>query len=115
MSVLFTDVLRTTQNGKIVDALTEALQECNAAAIASRKPAELTFKVKVIPDATGGRQTGLEFDISTKTPRAKLPKGIFWMSDTYDLLRADPDQREMFTDAGDGRAYTPPRAVDGSR
>lgn len=111
MSVPFTDVLRLTQNGKIVEALTAALQDVNAAAIAARKPGELTLKVKVIPDATGGRQTTLEFDVATKTPRRQLPKGTFWMSDSFDLLRADPDQREMFTDAGDGRPYTPPRAV----
>ena len=111
MSIPFTDVLRQTQNGKIVEALTVALQDANAAAITARKPAELILKVKIIPDATGGRQTTLEFDVATKTPRRQLPKGTFWMSDSFDLLRADPDQREMFADAGDGRPYTPPRAV----
>lgn len=115
MRVPFTDVLRLTNNGRIVDALTEALTEVNAAAIAARKPGELTLKVKVIPDATGGRQTTLEFDVATKTPSPKLPKGVFWMSDNYDLLRADPDQREMqFTDvSAESRPYTPPREANG--
>ncbi len=111
MTVLFTDILRQTQNGRIAEALTDAMQEANQAAIASRKPAELTLKIKIIPEASG-RQTTVEFDVATKLPRGKLPKGVFWMGDDYSLLRADPDQQEMkFTDAGDGRPYTPPRQV----
>lgn len=112
MAIPFTDTLRTTQQGKIVEAIDHAMIEVNEAAIRSKKPAEMILKVKVVPDPTGGRQTSLEFEISTKIPRAKLPKGIFWMSDNYELLRADPDQREMFKDVTDGsRPYTPPRAV----
>lgn len=111
MSILITDLLRQAQNGKVAESSTEALREVSAAAIAARKPGELTLKIKVVPE-TQGRQTTLEFDVSTKSPRPKLPKGIFWMSDNYDLLRADPDQREMFAGVTDGgRPYTPPRAV----
>ena len=110
-NVAFGELNLTAPAAKIVEALTVALQDANAAAITARKPAELILKVKIIPDATGGRQTTLEFDVATKTPRRQLPKGTFWMSDSFDLLRADPDQREMFADAGDGRPYTPPRAV----
>lgn len=112
MSILITDLLRQAQNGKVAESVTEALREVSMAAIAARKPGELTLKIKVTPESQG-RQTTLEFEVATKTPRAKLPKGVFWMTDDYDLVRSDPDQREMFTDAGDGRAYTPPRAVNG--
>lgn len=99
----FTDILREARKGVIVDRLTDDLAAVVKAVDQTNKAGSITLTVTVKPDKHGGTQKTLAFDIKSKTPTAPTPEAIFFSNADGDLLRTDPDQREMFEDADDLR------------
>ncbi|MGN6208808.1 hypothetical protein [Asticcacaulis sp.] len=100
----FTDTLREARKGVIADRLTDELAAVVKAVDATNKAGELTLKVTVKPDKHGGTQKTLSFDIKAKLPTHPTPEAVFWSNVDGDLLRADPDQGDMFVDTADARA-----------
>lgn len=109
MTVPFTDVLSQIRRGLVVTELTEALAELCEAVIDTGKAGELTLKIKIKPPKGDSCQVTLSPMVSSKTPKADMPDGIFFVGAGGDLLRNDPDQKEMFAPVMDGgKPYTPP-------
>lgn len=101
---LFTDVLRDHRNGKLVDHLTEKLNQLTLKVLETGKPGEIVLKIKV------GKAKG-EDDAFELTPNVKLTlperdmaKALFYPTEQGDLLRTNPNQA-MFDrdDLGGGR------------
>lgn len=107
--VPFTDILRQIRKDVVVSELDSALREVNEAVIDTGKPGEITLKIKIKPMKGDSAQVTLTPNVSFKKPRADLPDGIFFLTGDGDLVRNDPDQKEMFAPAMDGgKPYVPP-------
>lgn len=102
-----TDVLREMRKGRIVEDATEALTELVKAVDATNKPGALTLKLTVKPAKDGGWEKTLSAAISTSVPRHDLPDAVFFSNADGQLVRDDPDQRELFTDTERPRAVRP--------
>ncbi len=105
-----TDVLREMRKGRIVDDATEALTELVKAVDATNKPGALTLKLTVKPSKDGGWEKTLSAAISTSVPRPDLPDAVFFSNADGQLVRDDPDQRELFSDTERPRAVRPVEA-----
>lgn len=92
----FTDILRDIRRGRVVDALTEELAEVVRAVKDTDKAGSLTLKLDIKPQGKDGEQVVLSAKISKSVPMAPLPDAIFFADIEGDLLRDDPNQREMF-------------------
>lgn len=95
-----TDVLSQVRKGKAVEQATDMLAEVVRAVDATDKKGTLTLTITVAPEKGGGSQKTLTVDIKSKIPRGDVPSAIFFSDPDGDLHRTDPDQGEMFTDAG---------------
>lgn len=102
-----TDVLREMRKGRIVEDATEALTELVKAVDATNKPGALTLKLTVKPSKDGGWEKTLSAAISTSVPRPDLPDAVFFSNADGQLVRDDPDQRELFSDTERPRAVRP--------
>lgn len=105
-----TDVLREMRRGRIVDDATEALTEVVRAVDATNKAGSVTIKLTIKPSKDGGTEKTLTASVSHSVPRPDLPDAVFFSNADGDLVRDDPDQRSLFTEAGEGSGR--PRAVE---
>jgi hypothetical protein len=94
-----TDVLREIRKGRVVDNASERLAEVVRAVDATNKPGKLTIELTIEPEKGGGSQKTISAKVTAKIPNEELPKGIFYSDRDGDLIRSDPDQKEMFADA----------------
>lgn len=103
----FTDVLRDIRKGRVVEAASDELAEVVKAVLDTAKPGELTLKLKVSPQGKGDNAVIVSAEVKSKRPVAKLPDALFFADLDGDLLREDPTQQRIFTDAAgdkvDGR------------
>lgn len=109
--VPFTDVVNQIRKGAVSEELNKALLAVNEAVIATGKKGELTLKLEVKPMKGNRAQVTVVASINTKTPKEDLPEGIFFLTNDGDLVRNDPEQKELFAavpTANTDRPYTPP-------
>jgi hypothetical protein len=97
---LFTDIFREYRNGRAADKATSKMAELVAAVDETGKSGEITIKLKIKPDKAGGSQKTLACVVTCKIPDADLPEAVFFSDAAGGLHRTDPEQREMFTEAG---------------
>lgn len=102
MGRLITDILRDVRGGKAVAQATALLTELVQAVDETGKSGEVTIKIKVAPEEGGGAQKILTVECKMKKPLAEIPKGIFFSNADGDLLRTDPNQKEMFKEVEAG-------------
>ncbi|WP_375782880.1 hypothetical protein ACE10Z_23490 [Bradyrhizobium sp. Pha-3] len=95
-----TDVLRDYRNGRAVDMASRDLAECVRAVDETGKKAKLVIELTIEPEKGGGSQKELSIKVKSSVPKADIPKAIFFSDGTGDLHRTDPQQKEMFTEAG---------------
>ncbi len=95
-----TDILREMRKGRIVEDATEALREVVKAVDATEKAGTVTLKITVKPSKGGGTDKTLSVSIATAIPRPDLPDAVFFSTVDGDLVRDDPDQRVLFSEAG---------------
>lgn len=103
-----TDVMRDIRKGRAVDEASEQLAEVVRAVQATGKAGSVTIKLTVEPKPGEGDAFVIKPEVSAKIPRPKLPDAIFFATDDGDLVREDPNQREMFRDT-DGLGHTADR------
>lgn len=109
MTVPFTDILRQIRKGIVVTQLDDALREVNEAVIDTGKPGEITLKIKIKPMKGDSCQVTLTPSVTWKKPQADLPDGIFFLTGDGDLVRNDPEQRELLAPVMDNdKPYVPP-------
>jgi len=101
---LITDILREYRNGRAADLASRKLAELVQSVDETGKPGTLTITFKVKPEKGGGSQKTIACDIKAKMPEDDLPEAVFFSDQEGSLHRADPQQREMFTEAGAHRA-----------
>lgn len=106
----FTDILRFMRKGSVVQVLTDRLADVCKAASETGKAGELTLKIKIKPEAVGGKQFDFVPSIGFTVPQPDLKPSVFYMTDDGGVVREDPDQAEMFPAPVEvpHRAYTPP-------
>lgn len=97
---LITDILREYRNGKAADVASRKLSELVQAVDETGKPGTLTITFKVKPEKGGGSQKTIACDVKAKMPDDDLPEAVFFSDSEGSLHRADPQQREMFSEAG---------------
>lgn len=97
---LITDILREYRNGRAADVATRKLAELVQAVDDTGKAGTLTITFKVKPEKGGGSQKTIACEIKSKTPDADMPEAVFFSDAEGALHRSDPQQREMFTEAG---------------
>ena len=91
---LFTDFLRDIRSGFVVTQASEALVEVVAAVRETGKTGKLVLTITLKPEADS-RQTNVLCDVKTTIPRRSIVPSIFFASDEGELLRSDPDQKDM--------------------
>lgn len=99
-----TDVLREYRNGRAADVASAKLAELIRAVDETGKAGTLTITFKVKPEKGGGNQKTIGCEVKAKIPDSDIPEAIFFSDDDGNLHRSDPLQKEMFKDAGGGRA-----------
>jgi hypothetical protein len=97
---LITDILRDIRKARVVDAASEELAALVRACLDTDKPGELTLKIKVKPRKNDNALT-VSAEIKSKRPQADLPDALFFANLDGDLLRDDPTNVRMFSDAGE--------------
>jgi hypothetical protein len=97
-----TDVLREYRNGRAADVASQRLAELVQAVDETGKAGSLTITFKVKPEKGGGSQKTIACDVKSKIPEIDLPEAVFFSDADGNLHRADPQQREMFSEAGKG-------------
>lgn len=97
---LITDILREYRNGRAADVATRKMADLVRAVDETGKTGTLTITFKVKPEKGGGSQKTIACDIKAKMPESDLPEAVFFSDEDGALHRADPTQREMFTEAG---------------
>lgn len=97
---LITDILREYRNGRAADLASRKLAELVQAVDETGKAGSLTITIKIKPENGGGSQKTLACEVKAKMPEAQLAEAIFFSDDEGSLHRSDPQQREMFTEAG---------------
>lgn len=95
-----TDILRDIRKGRAVDLASQRLAEIVQAVDETGKPGELTITMKVKPEKGGGSQKSIAVSVKAKIPEVDLPEGVFFSDADGDLHRTDPQQQEMFSEAG---------------
>lgn len=90
---LFTDVLRETRNGALVDELSEKLNELNKAVVETGKSGTITLTLGIKP-AKGGAFF-VSDDVKLKVPELDRESTIFFITEVYDLQRNDPRQQNL--------------------
>lgn len=95
----FTDVLREARGGRVVDSVSEELEQVIKAVRHTGKAGALTIKMTIKPRDEDGEQVNIAFAITPKLPQAPVPEAVFFTTLDGDLLRDDPNQREIFRDA----------------
>lgn len=97
-----TDVLREIRKGRAVDLASRLLAEVTRAVQETGKPGEVTIVLKVKPDEEDG-VLRLVASVECKRPEPDVGDAVFFSDGTGDLLRTDPRQKEMFSEAGSER------------
>jgi hypothetical protein len=97
---LITDILREYRNGKAADIASRKMAELVQAVDDTGKGGMLTITFKVKPEKGGGSQKTIACDIKAKMPEGDIPEAVFFSDEEGGLHRSDPQQREMFTEAG---------------
>ncbi len=95
-----TEILMQYRNGRAVDLISRDFAECVRAVDETGAAAELTIKIKIEPEKGGGSQKELSIKRQSKLPKADIPKAVFFSDVEGDLHRSDPNQGEMFSEAG---------------
>lgn len=97
MSRPITDILREMRRGKIVAEASDELAKIVQAVDDTGKAGKLTLTLTVKPAKDGGLEKTISCDIGSTVPRHALPDSVFFSTGDGDLVRTDPDQREMFS------------------
>lgn len=92
VSNAFTQMLAQHRTGLIITELTEALQQCVAAAKEHQKPATLKLTLKFSPQ--GGAMVVTD-DIDLKLPEKERSGSIFFPTELNTLSRENPEQRNL--------------------
>lgn len=92
-----TDILREMRRGVVVDQISEELETVIKAVRHTGKGGSLTIKLDIKPRDAEGDQVNIAVAITPKVPQAPLPEAVFFTTIDGDLLRDDPNQREIFT------------------
>jgi len=87
---LFTDVLRETRNGALVDELSAQLTELTKAVVETGKKGTLNLTLSIAP-AKGGAYVVTD-EVKLKAPEHDKEATLFFVSNQGDLLRNDPNQ-----------------------
>ncbi len=90
---LFTDVLRETRNGALVDECSEKLNELTKAVVEESKGGTLTLTLSIQP-GRGGAYI-LADKVVIKAPEPAREATLFFANKDYDLQRNDPNQLEL--------------------
>lgn len=100
-----TDVLREIRKGRAVDLASRQLAEVVRAVEETGKPGEVTITLKVKPDEETG-VLKLSPSVKCKVPQPDIGEAVFFAATdgSGDLLRTDPRQKEMFSEAGERQA-----------
>lgn len=107
--VPFTDVVNQIRKGAVSEELNAALKAVNDAVLATGKKGEVTLKIVIKPMKGNRSQCEVVPAISFKPPKEDLPSGIFFLTNDGDLVRNDPEQKELFAPVMDGgKPYAPP-------
>lgn len=98
-----TDVLREIRKGRAVDLASERLADLVRAVDETGKAGSVTITLKVKPEKGGGSQKTIAVEVKAKIPEIDLPEAVFFSDGEGDLHRSDPQQSEMFKEAGSPR------------
>ena len=99
----FLSVLQNHRRGGTLTDLAEAMREVTEAALATGKAGAVILKFKVRAAAKSGALV-VEDEIKTTLPKTEAEGSIFFADDRGNLLREDPNQKQL-----------PLRTVDGAK
>jgi hypothetical protein len=93
MPRMFTDILGEIAGGRLVDSLSERLQEVVAAVGETRKVGKVTVELTVRPN--GDHAVVITDKVSVKVPEAPHGDSVFFVVGSGDLTRKDPRQADL--------------------
>lgn len=97
---LITDILRDIRKGRVVDQASRLMAEVVRAVDVTGKPGKVTIELTIKPEKGGGTQKTITAKVTSKRPEGEIPEAVFFSDAEGDLHRTDPQQSEMFHEAG---------------
>lgn len=94
----FTDILREARRGAVVEGISDELETVIKAVRHTGKAGKLTLTIDIKPRDQDAEQVNLVFKVAAKAPSQAIPEAVFFTTLDGDLLRDDPNQREIFKD-----------------
>lgn len=91
----FERVLRNQRKGAMAADLSDKLAELTRACQAHGKAGKLILTLKLTPTDGEGAAVMVFDDIEIKAPKATKPNSIFFTTEDGQLLRDDPNQKEL--------------------
>jgi len=108
MNNSFLDALIQLRAGKVVDELSEQLAQIVGAVKRTGKQGTITLQIKVAPATVGEvRQVFVTDSVKVNPPQSVKPSTLFYPSESNQLLRKDPNQRELELRPVEGKQEKP--------
>ena len=92
MSRLITDILGDVAGGTLVQLASDKLSEAAAAVAETGKGASVTIVLKL---SNNNGSLFIDGKVGSKVPEAPIPRSIFFVDASGNLLRNDPNQLEL--------------------
>ena len=109
----FTDVLRDIAQGRLVEELTDHMNELVHACMQTGKQGEITIKLKLRPGKAQAPTMTVLHDVNVKAPDFDRPEQYFFVDRSNTLTVHNPDQHKLpLRDAAQDRGVM--READGS-
>lgn len=98
--LLITDVLRHTRKGEAVDVATAEFATIIEKVKETGNPGSVTIKLTIKPKKGDDGMVEIHPTVTSSRPAKDLASGLFFIDQEGGLSRTDPNQREMFGEAG---------------
>lgn len=106
------DALFQLRSGKALDELSQQLADLVGAVRKTGKHGTITLQLKVAPATAGEvRQIFVTDSIKFNPPQQPRPSTLFYPNEDNQLLRKDPNQRELELRTVEGKQEQPPEPL----
>lgn len=90
----FLNLLQNHRRGEVLSDLADAVREVTEAVRATGKGGKISFTLKIRQAAKSGAMV-VEDEVKTTLPKSEAEGSIFFADDAGNLLREDPNQRQL--------------------
>ena len=96
-----TDVIREYRRGELAQLASHEMAQVVQAVKTLRKSGSVTITLTVNPDKHSAKEVEVQAKVTSSIPKRGLKAATFFIGESNELLRNDPDQIDAFEDVVD--------------